>query len=239
MSNPKDYTVGWICAITTEYVAAQTFLDEQHEGPEYLSPSNKNDYTLGRIGRHNVVICVLPLGSYGTSSATRVAEDMLHSFPNVRIGLLIGIGGGAPSPKNDIRLGDIVVRIPLDGRSGVIQYDFGETIQGQRFKLTGSLDQPPTVLRAAVNGLRAQYETEGHRLEEAVQQVFEKKPKLKKKYRRPESDRLYKSHIIHPSGNYSTCDMVCGTDLKKLVLRSPRLDDEDNLVNTLRADCVS
>ncbi|KAJ0127020.1 G1/S-specific cyclin CCN1 [Fusarium oxysporum f. sp. albedinis] len=30
MSNPNDYTVGWICAITTEYVAAQEFLDEEH-----------------------------------------------------------------------------------------------------------------------------------------------------------------------------------------------------------------
>jgi hypothetical protein len=34
---------------------------------------------------------------------------MMHSFPNIRIGLLVGVGGGAPSPKHDIRLGDIVV----------------------------------------------------------------------------------------------------------------------------------
>lgn len=33
MSNPEDYTVGWICAITTEYVAAQAFLDEKHDPP--------------------------------------------------------------------------------------------------------------------------------------------------------------------------------------------------------------
>lgn len=120
MADPKIYTVGWICAITTEYVAAQAFLDEQHAGPESLPPQNKNDYTLGRIGRHNVVICVLPLGIYGTSLVARVAEDMLHSFPNVRIGLIVGIGGGAPSPWNDIRLGDVVVSIPYNGRSGVI-----------------------------------------------------------------------------------------------------------------------
>ncbi|KAJ5809853.1 uncharacterized protein N7503_002071 [Penicillium pulvis] len=155
MSDPKKYTVGWICAITSEYVAAQAFLDEEHEGPEYLSPHNKNDYILGRIGRHNVVLSVLPLGSYGTSSAGRVAEDMLHSFPNIRIGLMVGIGGGAPSPDHDIRLGDIVVSIPDNGRGGVIQYDFGKSIQGRRFQPTGFLDQPPTVLCAAVNGLRA------------------------------------------------------------------------------------
>lgn len=69
MSDPKEYTVGWICAITTEYVAAQVFLDEKHDYPDYHPRHKKSDYTLGRIGRHNVVIAVLPLGECGTSSA--------------------------------------------------------------------------------------------------------------------------------------------------------------------------
>src|SRR3954454_15967697 len=125
MSNPKSYTVGWICAITTEYVAAQTFLDEKHKGPEYVSPHDNNDYTLGKVGKHNVVIAVLIDGEYGTASAASVARDMLHSFPNVRIGLMVGIGGGAPSRDHGIRLGDVVVSSPRDGSSGVFQYDFG------------------------------------------------------------------------------------------------------------------
>ena len=58
MSNPNHYTVGWICAISTEYVAAQAFLDEKHEGPECVSPNDNNDYTLGKVGKHNVVIAV-------------------------------------------------------------------------------------------------------------------------------------------------------------------------------------
>src|SRR5881275_49633 len=106
-----------------------TFIDEKHEGPEYVSPNDNNDYTLGKIGKHNVVIAVLPDGEYGISSATGVARDMMHSFPNVRIGLMVGIGGGGPSLKHDIRLGDIVVRAPCDGKGGVFQYDFGKTLQ--------------------------------------------------------------------------------------------------------------
>ncbi|KAJ4864350.1 ankyrin repeats (3 copies) domain-containing protein [Trichoderma breve] len=113
MSDPNDYTVGWICAITTEYVAAQSFLDENHQGPEKVSANDNNDYTLGKIGKHNVVIAVLPDGEYGISSAASVARDMLHSFPNIRIGLMVGIGGGAPSKKHDIRLGDIVPPVVL------------------------------------------------------------------------------------------------------------------------------
>jgi nucleoside phosphorylase len=121
MSNPNDYNAGWIYAIKTEYVAAPAFLDEKHEGPEYVSINDNNDYILGKVGKHNVVISVLPYGEYGISSATGVAkEDMLHSFPNVRIGLKVGIGGGAPSPKYDICLGDIVVSATGTEKGGVL-----------------------------------------------------------------------------------------------------------------------
>ncbi|KAF7511863.1 hypothetical protein GJ744_003096 [Endocarpon pusillum] len=200
MSNPKDYTVAWICAITTEYVAAQAFLDTKHGAPEYVSPHDNNGYTLGQIGKHKVIIAVLPEGEYGISCAASVARDMLHSFPNVRLGLMVGIGGGAPSPKHDIRLGDIVVSAPRDGNGGVYQYDFGKTIQDQSFRPTGFLNQSPMVLRAAVNALKAQYEIEGHQLEETINSILEKKSRLRKKYQRPgpSSDKLYQleSYIL-------------------------------------------
>jgi hypothetical protein len=76
---------------------------------------------------------VLPDGEYGTASAAGVARDMLSSFPSVRLGLMVGIGGGAPNSKHDIRLGDIVVSAPRNGKGGVFQYDFGKTIQDQSF----------------------------------------------------------------------------------------------------------
>jgi nucleoside phosphorylase len=231
MSNPGDYTVGWICALSTEYVAAQAFLDDKHEGPEYVSPSDNNDYTLGKVGRHNVVIAVLPDGEYGTASAAIVARDMLHSFPNVRIGLMVGIGGGAPTRQHDIRLGDIVVSAPRDGNGGVFQYDFGKTIQDQSFRTTGFLNQPPTVLRTAINGLKAQYESEEHQLEAAINSVLEKKARLRKKYKRPDqsNDRLYQSEIIHPPNDVTGCATVCGDNPSKLILRPERGENEDNL----------
>ena len=133
----EEYTVGWICAITTEYVAAQAFLDEEYDRPTDLFPSDNNDYTLGGVGNHRVVIAVLPGGEYGIASAACVARDMLHSFPNVRIGLMVGIGGGAPSQKHDIRLGDIVVSTSGSGNGRVFQYDFGKAIQDHSFETTG------------------------------------------------------------------------------------------------------
>ncbi|KAL9471563.1 hypothetical protein ACSS6W_009504 [Trichoderma asperelloides] len=229
MSNPHDYTVGWICAIPTEYVAAQAFLDEKHEGPDYTSPNDNNDYTLGRMGRHNIVIAVLPNGEYGLSSAASVARDMLHSFPNVRIGLMVGIGGGAPSLKHDIRLGDVVVGI--SDKSGIVQYDFGKAIQGQEFQETGFLNQAPTLLRTAVGGLMAQYESDGNQIKEAVSSALVRKPRLQKKYKRPETtaDRLYRSHVVHPPfDSEAGCAAVCGDDASTLVDRAERGEDDDD-----------
>jgi len=231
MSNPGDYSVGWICAITTEYVAAKSFLDEEHLGPKSVSPKDKNDYALGKIGEHNVVIAVLPDGEYGITSAAAVARDMLHSFPNIRIGIMVGIGGGAPSKKHDIRLGDVVVGSPGPNSSGVFQYNFGKTIQNRKFEPTKFLNQPPPLLRAAVNGLKAQYERKGHQLQQAIDEVLQKYKRLQRKYKRPDlsSDRLYKSGVTHPPNNDASCTKVCGDDPSKLVERVLRSEMEDIL----------
>lgn len=230
MSDPHIYTVGWICALYIECVAAQAFLDDKHGQPEYLSPHDNNSYTLGRIGRHNVVIAVLPNGEYGISSAAGVAKDMLHSFPNIRIGLLVGIGGGAPSEKHDIRLGDVVVGISSNGEGAVVQYDFGKAIQGENFKETGFLNQAPTLLRTAVNNLRAEHELEGNQIQKAIDSVFARKPRLRRNYSRPEasSDRLYQSLVVHSAEGEDDCSTVCGNDPSSLITRRERGEDDHN-----------
>ncbi|KDN60488.1 putative null [Colletotrichum sublineola] len=119
MSNLENYTIGWIYAITTEFVAAQAFLNERHNKPARVAPQDSNSYALG---------------------TAVVARDMLHSFPNIRVGLMVGIRGGALTPEYNIRLGDIVISRPRDGKSSVLQYDFSKTIQSQAFQQTGFLN---------------------------------------------------------------------------------------------------
>ncbi|SCO84738.1 uncharacterized protein FRV6_08865 [Fusarium oxysporum] len=230
MSNPQKYTVGLICAIATEYLAAQLFLDEEHDGPEFVSANDSSHYTLGKIGKHNVVIAVLPHGEYGISSAAGVAKDMLNSFPNVRFGLMVGIGGGAPTPEHDIRLGDVVVSASGHGKGGVFQYDFGKAVQGQEFQETGFLNQPPTILRTAVHGLLTQYKRKGHQLDKHIDDILKENPRLKKELQRPESstDRLYHSSNVHPPDDQSSCAKACGDDPSTLVVRSDRTEYEDN-----------
>ncbi|KAJ3497611.1 hypothetical protein NLG97_g1762 [Lecanicillium saksenae] len=227
----EDYTVGWICALDTEYIAAQVFLEEKHAPPTSVATHDNNDYTLGRIGRHNVAIAVMPGGEYGTASAAVTATDMLHTFSNIRIGLMVGIGGGAPSPKNDIRLGDIVVSMPQNGLGGVLQYDFGKTIQDQPFQLTRFLAPPPRALLTAVTGLKAEYAIEGHTIQEDIEACLAAKQRLRKRFGRPDSetDILYSSTAIHEPG-VESCLVVCGIKPGSIVSRQPREEHEDDPV---------
>ncbi|KAI9037125.1 uncharacterized protein KD926_000842 [Aspergillus affinis] len=103
----NDYMIAWICALPLEMAAAKVMLDETHP-PLHQPKSDSNAYTLGSISGHNIVVACLPSGIYGITSAAVVLANMLPTFPSLRFGLMVGIGGGVPSETNDIRLGDIV-----------------------------------------------------------------------------------------------------------------------------------
>lgn len=250
MSDPQNYTVGYICALTTEAIAARAFLDEIHAPPAEVSQHDNNAYTLGKIGSHNVVIAVLPRGKYGHVNAASVARDMLHTFPNLRVGLMVGIGGGAPSQEQDVRLGDVVVSCPVNGQTGVIQYDFGKAIQDQAFKETGTVTPPPPLVLTAIAGLEMVHNFDGHQIEQDIDAVLKKNKRLQNGFSRPPAatDRLYKSDFTHRDAESSGCD-ACGEEPSALVLRHQRGEDgiEDNLkvhygliatANTLMKDAI-
>lgn len=146
----EDFTLGWICALHIELTVAKAILDEEYEATDETA-----EYTLGRIGRHNVVISCLPAGQIGTSVAAAVTSEMRAKFPALNMGLMVGIGGGVPSQTADIRLGDVVISVPHGTYGGVVQYDLGKTITGGVQTRTGSLNHPPKALLIAVNNLRA------------------------------------------------------------------------------------
>ncbi|KID86739.1 Nucleoside phosphorylase domain protein [Metarhizium guizhouense ARSEF 977] len=132
----SEYTVGWITALPHERAAARAMLDEMHGPPQRRHEKDDNIYDLGSVRReggqqHYVVIASLPLGQYGNTAATTAAAQILSSFPAIKFGLMVGIGGGIWSERNDIRLGDVVVSKP-EGSFGVVkQYSPGkDTVDG-------------------------------------------------------------------------------------------------------------
>ena len=92
----RDYRIGWICALQNEKTAAVAMLDEIHATLGIVAVNDTNDYTLGSIGPHNIVIACIPPGQMGTVRAANVVTRLVNSFPDVQFGLMVGIGGGVP-----------------------------------------------------------------------------------------------------------------------------------------------
>ena len=150
MACRDDYTVGWVCALPLEMTAAKGMLDRIHADlPADPSVNDTNSYVLGSLNGHNVVLAYPPLGVYGSTSAAAVVTQMRASFKSIRFNLMVGIGGGVPSTKEDIVLGDIVVRKPTAARPGLIQYDFEREYTEDEFTSTVPLIKPSTLLLTA------------------------------------------------------------------------------------------
>ncbi|KAJ5514956.1 NACHT nucleoside triphosphatase [Penicillium fimorum] len=177
------YTIGWVCALSKEQTAARAMLDEEHE-PLPTPRNDNNVYTLGSIRGHNVVIACLP--NMGTNSAATVATSMINTFQSIRFGLMVGIGGGIPSKVN---LGDVVVSQPVADYHGVIQWDMGKLERGGHFVHIGSLNRPPNALLNASNQLKSNYEMYGSKINEYLDDVERRFPRLAPKYTRGEASQ--------------------------------------------------
>lgn len=78
-------------------------------------------------------------------------------------------------------LGDIMVSKPTTTFPGVIQYNFGKTVQDGHFTRTDSLNRPPDVLLGAVSKLQAKAMMEGHKLSEYLPAMAERYPAIQKR----------------------------------------------------------
>lgn len=215
LESSELYTIGWITALHIERAAATAFLDDVHESPERFeqNASDQNSYTWGRMGKHNIVIVSLPEGTDGTAAAATTTSKLLSSLPQIRIGLLVGIGGGVAQPHTgqDIRLGDIVVGQPEGKYGGVVQYDHGKALQGPAWQRKGMLNKPPAVLLHALSHLKAQHEVDGSGIPRLLDEFWKSKPKMKNgangnpvyAHQGFEHDQLFQSTYNHVSG--STC----------------------------------
>ncbi|KAJ5455855.1 Tetratricopeptide-like helical [Penicillium daleae] len=191
-----DYTVAWVCALPLEMTAAKMMLDKVH--PPLSQPnSDHNAYTLGSVSGHSVVIACLPSGVYGTTSAAVVLSQMLTTFPALRFGLMVGIGGCVLSKNADIRLGDVVVSIPTAVSGGVIQYNYGKTLRDGRFERTGSLNKPPQLLLTVVSQLRSNVLVENATLERSASEILQNHKTLRKQFSHPDEDQLFQASYDH------------------------------------------
>lgn len=211
-------------------------LDEEHQ----LLPQPSGDtniYHLGSINSHHVVIAGLP--KTGNCSAAAVVTQMRLTFPNLKYGLLVGIGGGVPIETEDgsIRLGHVVVSTPTGTHSGVVQYDHGKAKAGQ-IERTGALAPPPATLLNAVQALAVQRARMDYDpVWEDVQRIQTCRRGLRR-FKSPgaANDHLYQRDYIHQQAGQS-CE-ASGCDPNRRVKR-PTDDDDETFVVVHRGTIAS
>jgi nucleoside phosphorylase len=215
-----SYGIGIICALVEEKAAMEMMLDEEHKKLDQKS-GDYNSYTFGRIGKHNVVIACLPGGHQGKAAATTVAIHMMYSFP-IKLGLMVGIGGGIPSQVPTIRLGDVVVSMPEGTHGGVIQYDLGK-LETDGFRRKGHLDKPPKALLSAVTSLRVQHERKDPEFPRYLTAIANnRRMATKYGFQGTQHDHLFTSEAVHPKEHH-TCDYCVST--LRMIHRADREDD--------------
>ena len=191
----EDYTVGWICALEVEAEAALYILDARHHGVLPYKIGDDNHYTLGEIAGHKVVIACLRKNQVGSVNAAYVASQMRQSFPNLKFGLMVGIGAGVPGQRlePDIRLGDIIVATPSEkgtGLVGVIGYELGaETVDG--FILRDWQAPTHDRLRGALESIKRDVQVDDFHDFLRHLDIFPTRPNGQKFLRPIEEDQLY------------------------------------------------
>ncbi|KAJ5753069.1 Disease resistance protein [Penicillium odoratum] len=151
---------------------------------------------------------------------------MRMTFPNIKYGLLVGIGGGVPTTTEHgmIRLGHVVVSEPTGVHSGAIQHDHGKAKSGH-FERKGFLAPPPTALlnaarEVAVRRQRMDYDPIWKNMER-----IQTSRRALRRFKSPGAahDHLYPSNYTHSQQGLSCEEGGC--DPRQRI--EPSTDEED------------
>ncbi|KAL1851359.1 hypothetical protein Daus18300_012605 [Diaporthe australafricana] len=230
-----SYHVAWICPVADlELLPAVLMLDEEHDRPDFDNDFDENTYEFGSAAGHNVVLATCRQGMTGNVNVGNITGPLFKTFPNIRMTLLVGIGGGVPQPEsfsdplNDLRLGDVVVGWPTsaDARGHVVYHESGRSrVDG--FEITGTMDKPHTVILNALPSLKLRHDLGRSTFHDHMVKL-QSNERLGNRFKHPglKHDKLFKPTYTHIGGYRSNC-VSC--DEHGLVDREPRRDDHKDM----------
>jgi nucleoside phosphorylase len=186
-------------------------LDEEYETDGFSygkAPGDHNAYITGRIGNNHVVLAYMP--AMGKASSAAVASSICTSFEGIKVGIVVGICGGAPSTTDgtEILLGDVII-----GET-VVQADFGRQYPNKFMRK----DTPRDNLGRANPEIRSFLgRASGWRVRQRLMKkvAFYSADLCKKNgfqestYPGAENDKLYPAHYRHKHQNSNSC-FICG-----------------------------
>ncbi|XP_067013192.2 uncharacterized protein [Anabrus simplex] len=128
MVRSKQPTIAIITAQYCEKLAVDAMIENKETFVRYTTVGESNVYTLGNVGAHRIVCTKLPTVGHTREAMTAAGNTttrLLGTFQKVDYVFLVGVGGGVPhytDYKKHVRLGDVVVSHPVNGRKYVYVY---------------------------------------------------------------------------------------------------------------------
>jgi nucleoside phosphorylase len=209
---PEDregFEIAAICVLNVEFAAVELLME-----PYFFSygkaAHDRSSYMTGLLGGKPVVLATPR--NMGSLNAANLANEMRASFPNIKLALLVGVAGGAPSTTGDkdrpILLGDVVIS------TQVIQHDFGRQCpSGFRIKtgVRDTLGRPNEDIARFVGLLERSIHARRRLSEAASNGAIKCKGRsggsdFDFDYPGLENDNLFPSHYRHKHSSDSDCE---------------------------------
>lgn len=236
------FGVAIMCALPIEATAVKTLLDNKWQAAPFgKAPTDTNIYSVGSIGPHRVVVVHMP--GMGKVAAATAAANLRTSFQSLKLVLLVGICGGAPTGSGkapaELLLGDVVVS------EGVVQYDLGRRLPGDRFVRKDTPHDNLSKLSLEADALLAKLKTGQEELHNSVCQhldALQQQLGSSVAYPGRNDDRLFRPDYLHKHHDPSECptcaEKVDGVCDKAIEMSCDVLgcDQESNLVSRLRPE---
>ncbi|OJJ98904.1 hypothetical protein ASPACDRAFT_53097 [Aspergillus aculeatus ATCC 16872] len=210
-----DFAIAIICALPLEAEAVEALFDKTYDrlGKHYgKQRGDANAYITGRIGKHDVVLCYMPGMSKGSAAA--VASSLLVSYTGIRLALVVGTCGGAPSPPKyqEIFLGDVIINSTRGGFQ-------------RKSDVKDTLGRPGREIRALLNGLRT--ENALNEIQDQTQHYLHSLQQTGSKWSHPRvRDVLFHASYLHKHSEHASfarcscsttdaADQICEEALRK------------------------
>ncbi len=166
-----EFSIAIVCALALEFDAVSLLFDEfwANEDAKYKkADGDRNQYTMGRVGKYNVVLVLL--ASMGKGEAASVGASLRSSYRALKLVLLVGVCGGATRANDgcEILLGDVIIS------NSIVQCDFGRRFSDKfvpKDTATDNLGRPNQHFRRVLATLETEHV--GGQLENRIAEILQ------------------------------------------------------------------
>ena len=203
-----EFEVAILCAKEDEWNAVEAAFDHKWKQSKYgKAPGDENAYLPGRIGNYNAVLTYLP--GKGTANSGSSASSLRATFPELRLGLVVGICGGVPlingrkGSRTEVLLGDIIIS------TRVLQYRFGHQ-DPKDFIMKETLGIAIPGIRAFLNSIQGNngYKELQSDTSTYLSDILKEEEFKHLKYPGADRDKLYGERHLHKHREPNSCE-VC------------------------------